>query len=295
LRAGDNTSHTGKGDPDPMTMTAKPAGDHRPVGDHKPVGNHLREWRLRRRMSQLDLALEAEISARHLSFVETGRSAPSREMLMHLAEQLEIPLRERNVLLVSAGYAPVFPERSLEDPALQSALRAIELVLKGHEPYPAVAIDRHWTLVAANGAVPALLADVAASLLAPPVNVLRLSLHPDGLAPRISNLPEWREHLLARLRHQIDLTADPVLVELMRELKAFPVPRDSRPSSGTARYANVIVPMQLATEAGLLNLFSTTTVFGTPVDVTLSELAIEAFFPADPASAEMLRGLHAPA
>ena len=150
-------------------------------------------------------------------------------------------------------------------------------------------------MVAANGAIPALLAGVAAALLAPPVNVLRLSLHPDGLAPRIANLPEWREHLLARLRHQIDLTADPVLVELLRELKAFPVPRGARPNSGAARFPNVFVPMQLATEAGLLNLFSTTTVFGTPVDVTLSELAIEAFFPADPGSAELLRHLHAPA
>src|SRR3954470_15613469 len=219
-----------------MDLRAGATDISRMTQELSPIGQHLRSWRERRRMSQLDLALEAEISARHLSFVETGRSAPSREMLMHLAEQLEIPLRERNVLLISAGYAPVFPERSLDDPALQSALRAVELVLKGHEPYPAVAIDRHWTLVAANGAVPALLANVAAALLTPPVNVLRLSLHPDGLAPRIANLPEWREHLLARLRHQIDLTADPVLVELMRELKTFPVPKGAQPSSGAARF-----------------------------------------------------------
>jgi transcriptional regulator with XRE-family HTH domain len=261
----------------------------------RPVGDHLREWRLRRRMSQLDLALEAEISARHLSFVETGRSSPSREMLLHLAEQLQIPLRERNVLLVSAGYAPVFPERPLGDPALQSARGAVELVLKGHEPYPALAVDRHWMLVAANEAIPPLLAGVAPELLQPPVNVLRLSLHPDGLAPRIANLPEWRGHILSRLRHQIDLTADPALVALMQDLQALPAPTSARPSvrSMPMDYANVIVPMQLVTQAGCLNLFSTTTVFGTPVDVTLAELAIEAFFPADPHSAELLRALQA--
>src|SRR6476619_1121186 len=174
----------------------------------QPVGDLLREWRQRRRMSQLDLASEAEISTRHLSFLETGRAQPSREMVLKLAEQLEVPLRERNVLLVSAGYAPVFPRRGLEDPALKQARKAVDLVLKGHEPYPAIAVDRHWTLVAHNAAVPALLASAAPELLRPPVNVLRLSLHPEGLAPRIANLGEWRAHLLARLRQQIDVTAD---------------------------------------------------------------------------------------
>jgi len=166
----------------------------------QPVGDLLREWRQRRRMSQLDLASEAEISTRHLSFLETGRAQPSRDMVLHLAEQLEVPLRERNVLLVAAGFAPVFAERSLEDPALQSARKAVDLVLAGHEPYPALAVDRHWTLIAANGAVGRIIGGADASLLQPPVNVLRLSLHPKGLAPRIVNLPEWRAHLLARLR-----------------------------------------------------------------------------------------------
>jgi transcriptional regulator with XRE-family HTH domain len=263
----------------------------------RPVGTHLREWRQRRRMSQLDLALEAEISARHLSFVETGRSAPSREMLLHLAEQLAIPLRERNLLLVSAGFAPIFPERPLGDPAMDAARRAVDLVLKGHEPYPALAVDRHWTLVAANAAVAPLLAGIPAALLRPPLNVLHVSLHPEGLAPRIANLGEWREHLLHRLRHQIDLTADPVLVDLLATLSALPVPSAKRHrANDLARdYGGVVVPMQLATEAGPLNLFSTTTVFGTPVDVTLSELAIEAFFPADPETGERLRTLQRPA
>jgi len=163
-------------------------------------------------MSQLDLACEADISTRHLSFLETGRSLPSREMILHLAERLDVPLRERNVLLVAAGYAPVFPERALSDPALQAARSAIALVLEGHEPYPALAVDRHWTLVAANDAVTRLLAGTASALLRPPVNVLRLSLHPEGLAPRIANLQEWRTHLLARLRRQIEVSADPILV-----------------------------------------------------------------------------------
>src|SRR3954452_3913627 len=171
----------------------------------RTIGDHLRDWRQRRRLSQLDLALEAEISTKHLSFLETGRAQPSRDMVLKLAEELDVPLRERNVLLVSAGYAPVFPQRSLEDPALRAARKAVDLVLKGHEPYPALAIDRHWNLVSHNAAIPPLLAGAAAKLLQPPVNVLRLSLHPEGIAPRIENLAEWRAHLLARLRQQIDV------------------------------------------------------------------------------------------
>lgn len=255
------------------------------------IGAHLRDWRQRRRLSQLDLALEAEISTKHLSFLETGRSQPSREMVLRLAEHLDVPLRERNVLLVSAGYAPVFPQRPLADPALDAARRAVDLVLKGHEPYPALAVDRHWTLLAHNAAVPPLLAGADASLLAPPVNVLRLSLHPKGLAPRIENLGEWRAHILARLHQQIDATADAVLVKLMDELAAYPVPAAARHKGNVnPEYAGVVVPLRLRVEAGTLSLFSTTTIFGTPVDITLSELAIESFFPADAASADMLRG-----
>src|SRR4051812_27202519 len=256
----------------------------------RPVGEHLREWRQRRHLSQLDLALEAEISTRHLSFLETGRSQPSREMLLRIADHLNVPLRERNVILVSAGYAPVFAERALDDPALQAARRAVDLVLKGHEPYPALAVDRHWTLLAHNAAVPPLLAGADAALLAPPVNVLRLSLHPKGLAPRIENLGEWRAHILARLHQQIDATADAVLVKLMDELAAYPVPAAARhKASVNPEYAGVVVPLRLRVEAGTLSLFSTTTIFGTPVDITLAELAIESFFPADAASADILR------
>jgi transcriptional regulator with XRE-family HTH domain len=257
----------------------------------RPIGNHLREWRQRRRMSQLELACEAEISARHLSFVETGRSLPSREMILHLAEQLEIPRRERNVLLVAAGYAPIFPERPLNDPALGAARQAIDLVLAGQKPFPAFAIDRHWTIAASNSALPELYVGVAPALLQPPVNALRLTLHPDGLAPRIANLPEWRANMLARLRQQIDLTADPVLVELMREVSDYPTPRSNRLREPAADANTVAIPFKIVTEAGLLSFFSTTAVFGTPVDVTLSELALEMFFPADAATAAIVRRL----
>lgn len=242
-------------------------------------------------MSQLDLACEADISARHLSFVETGRSQPSRDMVLHLAERLDVPLRERNVLLVAAGYAPVFAERALTDPGLQAARNAVDLILKGHEPYPALAVDRHWTLVAANEAVARLLAGTPPALLQPPVNVLRLSLHPEGLAPRIVNLAEWRGHLLARLRRQIDVSADPILVELMTELRSYPVANAAGKgaSASDQDYAGVVVPLRLVMKNRVLSFFSTTAVFGTPVDITLSELALESFFPADAATVEALR------
>lgn len=273
-------------------VPARPLGYAPPMlAPSKPVGDLLREWRQRRRMSQLDLALEAEVSTRHLSFVESGRAQPSREMVLHLAERLEVPLRERNALLVAAGFAPVFRERALQDPALAAARRAIDLVLKGHEPYPALAIDRHWTMVAANAAATRLVAGVAPSLLQPPVNVLRLSLHPEGIAPRIANLPEWRAHLLERLGRQLELSADPVLADLLNELQAYPGPGGRRSIAPPGDLAGVVVPLQLVAEAGTLSLFSTTTVFGTPLDVTLSELALECFYPADAATADALRRL----
>jgi transcriptional regulator with XRE-family HTH domain len=255
----------------------------------RPVGALLREWRQRRRMSQLDLACEAEISTKHLSFLETGRSAPSRDMVLHLAERLDVPLRARNTLLHAAGYAPVFPERALDDAALGAVRQAIDPVLTGHEPHPAVAVDRHWCLVAANRAVAPLLAGVDPALLRPPVNVLRLGLHPAGLAPHTVNLAEWRAHLLDRLRQQIDASGDPVLVDLLVELRGYPAPERSAPRAGNGDFTKVAVPFRLATDAGVLSFFSTTTVFGTPVDITLSELALECFFPADRATAEAMR------
>jgi len=227
------------------------------------------------------------ISTRHVSFLETGRSQPSREMLIRLAERLAIPLRERNPLLLSAGFAPVYSERKLDDPALQQARKAVELVLAGHEPYPALAVDRHWSLVAANAAVQPMLVGVAPHLLEPPMNVLRIGLHPEGLAPRVENFGEWRSHLLSRLRHQIDATADPVLVELLAELESYPF---EHPSQHVDDYGGVIVPLRLRTDRGVLSFFSTTTVFGTPLDITLAELAIESMFPADSQTAQVLMG-----
>ncbi len=254
------------------------------------IGDHLRAWRQRRRMSQLTLALEAEISTKHLSFLETGRSAPSRDMVLRLAEHLAVPLRERNLLLVSAGYAPVFAERPLDDPSLKPARAAVEMILKGHEPYPALAVDRHWTLVAANAAVAPLLEGVSEALTRPPVNVLRLSLHPDGLARRIANFGEWRAHLLARLHRQIEVSADPALAELMRELAGYPKPPSATPTKSHAReeHSGIVVPLRLMVGERLLSFVSTTTVFGTPLDITLSELALESFFPADAETAAAL-------
>lgn len=256
----------------------------------RPAGDLLRVWRQRRRLTQMDLALDAEISTRHLSFVETGRSNPSRDVVLRLVERLEVPLRERNAILIAAGFAPVFAERSLDDPALESMHRAIMIVLEGQEPFPALAIDRHWTLVATNRVTPLMLGGVDPSLLQPPVNVLRLSLHPGGLAPRIANLATWRAHLLERLRRQIEITADPILIDLMRELREFP---GGGEPSANHEYGGVVIPLELKTEGGLLSFFSTTTVFGSPVEVTLSELAIESFFPANAATARAMRGVAA--
>ncbi len=253
-----------------------------------PVGTLLREWRQRRRLSQLDLALDASISTRHLSYVETGRATPSRAMVLHLAEQLEVPLRERNSLLTAAGYAPLYLERTLDHPALQAAHDAVQLVLHAHSPNPALAVDRHWNMLSHNRPVLLLLDGIAPEMLQQPINVLRLSLHPQGLAPKIVNLAAWRTHLFARLRQQIAASADPVLAALLEELMAYPAP----PDDGTHEAIDpnsVAVPLQLRTAAGVLSFISTTTVFGTPVDITLSELALETFFPADAATAQALR------
>jgi len=261
------------------------------MASSRTVGDLLREWRQRRRVSQLDLANQADISARHLSFLETGRSQPSREMLLHLAEQLQVPLRERNILLNAAGFAPAFPERQLADPALEVIRKAIDVVLKGHEPYPAIAIDHHWTLVAANDAFRPLLDGANAVLLRPPVNVLRLTLHPQGLGARLANYHEWRAHVLEKLRCQIEISGDPVLAGLMRELRDYPAPagaKVAKPSSDRELH-RFVVPLQVVTPAGILSFFSTTTIFGTPVDVTVSELSIESFYPADTTTAEVLQ------
>jgi transcriptional regulator with XRE-family HTH domain len=252
----------------------------------RPIGDLLREWRQHRRLSQLALSLDAGISTKHLSFLETGRSRPSREMLLHLADLLGVPLRERNTLLQAAGFAALYPQHALSDPEMQAARQAMETILAAHDPYPALAIDRHWTLVSANQATQRLLAaTIAPALLTPPVNVLRASLHPDGLAPHIANLPVWRGHILARLRQQIAATADPVLSALAQELAAYPGGTDHPAPTESG----LVIPLQLRLGHQVLSLFGTVTVFGTPVDITLAELALEAFYPADETTAAALR------
>ena len=256
-----------------------------------PVGAQLRQWRTRRQLSQLALALHAEVSTRHLSCVETGRAVPSREMILRLADRLEVPLRERNRLLTAAGFAPMFAARSLDDPAMVPAHDALRLLLEAHEPFPALVVDRHWNLLLHNRAVPLLLEQVPAELLQPPMNVLRLSLHPDGLAPRIVNHAAWRGHVLHRLRQQVAASGDETLRALESELAAYPAPAGRSEAGATHAVEPVpVVPLVIDTAFGRLSLMSTTTVFGTPVDVTLAELALETFLPADAATAAALRG-----
>ena len=247
------------------------------------VGVLLRQWRGNRRLSQLELAGQAGVSTRHLSFVETGRARPTREMILRLAEELAVPLRARNALLLAGGFAPAYSEGALGGPQLAAVLASLRDVLAGHEPYPAVLIDRHWTMVDGNAAVRLLIAGAAPELLEPPVNVLRLSLHPRGMAPRIRNLPEWRAHVLHRLDRQALATGDPVLRSLHEELSAMPGGR------ATAQPDGMVVPLRYAVDGRELSFFSVTSVLGTPLDVTLDELAIESFLPADAATAAYLR------
>jgi transcriptional regulator with XRE-family HTH domain len=258
----------------------------------RPVGELLRQWRERRRLSQLDLALQAGTSTRHLSFLETGRSRPSRDMLLRLAEQLEVPLRERNHLLLAGGYAPAFGQTALDAPEMAGVRAALRQVLAGHEPFPAVVVDGAWNLVDANAAAGLLVGQADPALLAPPVNVLRVSLHPGGMAPRIANLGEWRAHLFGRLRRQIALTADPGLAGLYQELRAYPCDQPE-PEVEVPGPGDVAIPLRLRHGDRELSFLSIMASFGTPLDVTVAELAIESFFPADPGTGAALRELAA--
>jgi len=262
------------------------------AGSPGTIGELLRDWRQRRRRSQLDLASEAAVSARHLSFVETGRSKPSRELVLHLAEHLEVPVRERNTLLLAAGYAPVYRETPLDDAAMAPVGAALRMILAGHEPFPAVVVDRRWDLVSANAPALAVMTEgVAAELLAGPVNTLRVSLHPEGLAQRTANFAEYSAHLMLRLHRQAILSADADLFALHDELRRYPGVVDG--ANGPATPVDLLfVPLRLRPPDGkgpTLSFFSTLTTFGTAVDITLSELAVEAFFPADPTTEQALR------
>jgi transcriptional regulator with XRE-family HTH domain len=247
------------------------------------AGDLIRQWRQRRRLSQLDLAIAANVSSRHLSFVETGRSHPTSQMILHLADHLDVPLRDRNALLLAGGYAPAYPERTLASPELRAVRGALARVLAGHEPYPAAVVNRWWELVDANAGIGLFTGGVSLGLLEPPVNVLRLSLHPDGMAPRIANLPEWRAHLLARLHRQAEATGDQRLFTLHDELKAYPGGQGASPAA-----TDVVVPLRYRTPRAELSFLSITAVIGTPMDITVEELAIESFYPADDQTAAAL-------
>jgi transcriptional regulator with XRE-family HTH domain len=264
---------------DRMTVTSPPG-----------VGDLLRDWRQRRRLSQMDLSNEAEVSARHLSFVETGRSKPSRELVLHLAEHLDVPLRERNTLLMAAGYAPTYRETVLDAEEMAPVRDALDKILAGHEPYPAVVVDRRWDLVSANGAALAILTDgVAPQLLTPVPNAMRVSLHPDGLAPRIVNFAEWSAHLLERLHRQLSASGDPDLAALVDELLTYPGVEDPERSTHDDPASRLFVPLVLRDGTGELRFFSTIATFGTALDITIAELSIESFFPADEETAAALR------
>ena len=261
------------------------------VRSHPSVGPLLREWRARRRLSQLELALDARISTRHLSFVETGRSRPGREMLLRILEQLEVPFREQNRLLLASGHAPAFPERSLEDPELLPVRAAIDQILTRHEPYPAVVVDRAWNLVAANSAMRGLTEEVVIdpALLEPPVNLMRLGFHPRGLAPLIVNLGQWRAHFCQRLERQLAVTGDPDLAALLEEVAGYPIPGDEPDPAPDPEAREMLGPVRFrAPGGGELSFFGMFATFDTPFEVTTSELAMELLFPADQATAESL-------
>ena len=251
------------------------------------VGVLLRQWRARRRVSQLGLALDVGVSARHLSFVESGRSRPSAELLIALTDGLNVPLRERNTLLLAAGYAPRYPAHALDDAALRPARDAIQRLLDAHDPYPGVLIDRCWNVLAANAAARSLMAGIPAELLGPPANVYRMCLHPDGLAARTVNFEDWASYLLAQLRRTIAVTGDPTVLALDAEVRAYP--NVARGLDAVGESASLLVPLVLDADGRRLSMFTTLTTFGTPLDVTLDELAVELFYPADDSTATLLR------
>lgn len=259
------------------------------------VGALIREWRTRRRRSQLDLALDVGVSTRHLSFVETGRSRPSPELVLALAHHLEVPLRERNTLLLAAGYAPRFSQRTLDEATMAPMRAAIGRLLDAHHPYPGLLIDRQWNVLLANDAAASLTAGLPDELLGPSLNVYRLTLHPDGLSGRILNFPDLAGSMVQHLRHSATVTGDPAVEALLQEVLGYPNVAHIRPLLDLAGSSDppLLVPFRVATPAGELSLFTTLTTFGTPLDVTLEELVVELFYPADDASAELLRSLAA--
>ncbi|MGW4565221.1 helix-turn-helix domain-containing protein [Streptomyces sp. NPDC004561] len=273
-----------------MTMVASEASVSAAVPD-KGVGPLLRAWRERRRISQLELSLRADSSARHISFVETGRSRPSEEMVLRLAEHLDVPVRERNALLLAAGYAPHYPETPLDDPALDALRDGMERLIVGYEPYPALVVDAGYTVVAANRGIAMLLEGVPERLTTPAPNAMRLTLHPEGLAPRIRNLREWRGHLLAQMERQLALHRSDQLRSLYEEVTAYPVPEDAPGDEPAEPVPYFALPLRIEHDGRILSFVSSISTFNTPMDVTVAELAIETFLPADPATTKYLHTL----
>jgi transcriptional regulator with XRE-family HTH domain len=254
-----------------------------------PFGVLLRRWREQRRMTQTDLALAAESSTRHLSCLETGKAQPSREMITRLAEYLDIPLRDRNTLLLAAGFAPAFSERSVAE--LEPAKTAIDSVLQAHKPYPAFAVDRHWNVVLSNSALPQLYEGCSADLLRKPVNAVRLVLHPEGMGSCIANFAAWRAHTMHLLRRQLEARADPVIRGLLAEVAGYPVPPDSEAFDEFDASERLATPLRISTRFGVVSFLNTVTVFGSPHDLTLAELALEMLFPADDRTVEVVKSM----
>lgn len=275
-----------------MSIVAPGAAALPSAPDGKGVGPLLRGWREQRRVSQLELALRAGSSARHISFIETGRSRPSEEMVLRLAEHLEVPVRERNALLLAAGYAPHYPETPLDDPAMDALREGMERLIQGYEPYPALVVDATYNVLAANRGIAMLLDGIPEALLAPPLNAMRLTLHPEGMAPRIRNHRAWRDHLLEQMDRQIALRRSEPLRALYEEVAAYPVPDPAPEDQPLDRLAYFALPMRIEHDGRVLSFISSISTFNTPMDVTVSELAIETFLPADPATAKYLQNLH---
>ncbi|WUK12337.1 helix-turn-helix transcriptional regulator [Kitasatospora sp. NBC_00374] len=271
-------------------MTHVPTTTDRPT--QRPVGELMRHWRERRGLSQLVLATRAQVSTRHLSFLETGRSSPSRDMLLRLAEQLELPHREQNHLLLAAGFAPAFTDSPLDAREMAPVRDTLRQILAGHDPLPALVVDRGWNIVEHNRGFAVFTEGAAPHLLRGPMNALRLALHPEGMAPRILNFAEWRAHLLTRLQRRVALTAEPRLTELLREVAGYPHtgPEPDLPPPELPAGGDLMVPLRIGHRGEELSLFCTIATFGMPLDITVAELAIETFFPADAATAALLRG-----
>ncbi|MGW1159457.1 helix-turn-helix domain-containing protein [Streptomyces sp. NPDC002519] len=277
-----------------MTIVATGAAASSPAPSGPAIGPLLRGWRERRRVSQLELALRAGSSARHISFIETGRARPSEEMVLKLAEHLDVPVRERNALLLAAGYAPHYPQTPLDDPSMDALRAGVERLIGGYEPYPALVVDARYDVVAANRGIALLLEGIPERLLAPPLNAMRLTLHPEGLAPRIRNLGQWRGHLLAQMERQIALQRSPALRALYEEVAAYPVPDRGEPEPGPEPdepAPHFALPLRIEHDGRVLSFVSSISTFNTPMDVTVAELAIETFLPADPATVKYLQSL----